>query len=390
VQEEDYETNPHLRALRNLDYSDDYGPDELARDCKERGNQAFKQGPKFYGNALKFYNDALRHVANAPPCEEMTELESVVHANLAAIFVARRKVQYALDECAQALQLWPRNVKAAFRGAKCANQLGRYTQARDLSQAGLAVDAGSAPLEKQRAAAQAGLLKVARHREAAAAARDTEVGHLVAMRAACRERGIQVGPPLFVRMRRGDDRPHVTEDGCMHWPLLLLYPQSGQSDYIQSWPEVENMAALLGTVLPVQGGLPWDREGAYLPTNVDIFYQAFAVQAAPLHLAWEGWLPALPSTPSGDTQEAEAASAPPSTSGVPPTAPPHWVRVPLHAPLMLALVQGNFVVPEIPVLHIVPRGTAWAKAWRAEALRGMKAVEFPQLQVPDFNAAATA
>ncbi len=225
-QEEDYNTNPYLRALKNLDYSDDYGPDELALDCKERGNQAFKRGPKFYGNALKFYNDALRHIANASPCEEMTHLESVVHSNLAAIFISRRKLQYALDESLLALSLWPENVKAGFRAAKCAVQLGRYAQAKELCAAALAVEPSNAALAKQLAAAEAGLAKVRRAAQAAADERAKQETHLQAMREACKERGIQVGGPLFQQMRRSDDRPHITEDGCMHWPLLLLYPQS--------------------------------------------------------------------------------------------------------------------------------------------------------------------
>ena len=392
-QEEDYKTNSYLRALRNLDYSDDYGPDELALDCKDRGNQAFKRGSKFYGNALKFYNDALRHISNATPCEEITNLESIVHSNLAAIFMARCKVQYALDECLLSLKLWPENVKAGFRAAKCAIQLGRYTEGQQLCEAALSVAPGNAALQKQLAAAQAGVAKVQRATQGAAAESAKQRAHLQCMRDACKERGIAVGGPLFEPMRRSDDRPHITEDGCMHWPLLVLYPQSGHTDYIRSWPEVETVAALVNTLLPSQGGsggLPWDAEGSYSSGNVDVFYRANPVPAQPLHEAWSSWLPALPGTE--DSQEAGAAASSASTSASEAAASPSaakapvWVRVPLHAPLLLPLVQSNYVVPEIPVLHVVPRGTHWAATWRAEALRGMKAADFPELQVPDFNA----
>ena len=68
AQEEDYEKNPYLKALRDLDYSDDHGPAELAVDCKERGNVAFKRGKAFYGNALKFYNVRCRGWSCTPGC----------------------------------------------------------------------------------------------------------------------------------------------------------------------------------------------------------------------------------------------------------------------------------------------------------------------------------
>ena len=50
---------------------------------------AFKRGPQYYAQALRYYNDALRHIANAAPSEELTQLESVIHTNLAAIFLVR-------------------------------------------------------------------------------------------------------------------------------------------------------------------------------------------------------------------------------------------------------------------------------------------------------------
>ena len=318
----------------------------------------------------------------------MTHLESIVYSNLAAIFISRNKLQYALEECVQALTLWPQNIKASFRAAKCAVQLGKYSKAKQVCTSGLVIEPGNGALCKLLAAAEAGLAKVQRAADAAAAERSLQQTHLHSMQVACKERGIQVGGPLFEPMRRSDDRPHITEDGCMHWPLLLLYPQSGHSDYVQSWPEVETIAALVNTVLPSQGGgLPWDKEGAYSSSNVDVFYLANAVPAAPLQQAWDAWLPALRSahaTAGAAAVEAASSSAAPTPSEA--ATAPVWVRVPLHAPLLLPLVQRNYVVPEIPVLHVVPRGTPWATTWRTEALRGMKAADFPELHVPEFGA----
>ena len=301
------------------------------------------------------------------------------------------------------MALWPGNFKAAFRGGKCALQLGRYELAASLAQGGLEVAPENGPLAKLLAQARAGVAKLGRQRAAAVAARETAAARLGVAASACGERGIRVGGPLFRDMRRAADEPHLTEDGCMHWPLVLLYPQSGHSDYVQAWPEVESVGALVSALLPQRRGaappLPWDAAGAYTADNVDVFYVRNIVPERPLARAWEEWLPPLPAAsaaegapaPAGAAGSAEEAAAKPGTGG-----PPQWVRIPLHAPLLLPLVQPDHVVPEIPVLYVVARGTPWHGLWAADALRGMKAAAFPELAVPalptreEFDAAQAA
>ena len=203
----------------------------------------------------------------------MTALESVVHSNLAAIFMvrgdgaareaadrhpshplpplqSRKKLGMALDECLEALSLNPDNARAVQRGAKCAVLLGRYSKALELANKGLAGDPESKALQALAGRAQAGLDKVQRMVEAEAAKVQATKDRLAVAAEACAERGIRVGKPLFEDMRRTPDEPHITEDGCMHWPLVVLYPETGQSDYVQTWPEVDTLQSLLGAMLP--------------------------------------------------------------------------------------------------------------------------------------------
>ena len=341
----------------------------------------------------------------------MTALESVVHSNLAAIFMvrgdgaareaadrhpshplpplqSRKKLGMALDECLEALSLNPDNARAVQRGAKCAVLLGRYSKALELANKGLAGDPESKALQALAGRAQAGLDKVQRMAEAEAAKVQATKDRLAVAAEACAERGIRVGKPLFEDMRRTPDEPHITEDGCMHWPLVVLYPETGQSDYVQTWPEVDTLQSLLGAMLPKTKGaappLPWDRAGAYTLDNVDAFYVRNIVPAKPLEQAWSEWLPA-PATPDqpGDTAASTASAA--SAAEQPAPQGPHvWVQIPLAAPLLLPLVQPDHVVPTIPVIYVVGKGTPWYAAWRKETLRAMKATEFPCLAVPDL------
>ncbi len=55
---EEIEKNPHLKALQSIIY-DDESPEGLAESFKERGNEFFKQGPKFYKGALSAYTKGI-------------------------------------------------------------------------------------------------------------------------------------------------------------------------------------------------------------------------------------------------------------------------------------------------------------------------------------------
>ena len=70
----------------------------------------------------------------------MKKLQSTVRSNLAAILLAREKYGEVVFECKLALELWPENVKAAFRAAKASVELGKFEDALQLSEAALKVD----------------------------------------------------------------------------------------------------------------------------------------------------------------------------------------------------------------------------------------------------------
>ncbi len=37
----------------------------------------------------------------------------------------------------------------------------------------------------------------------------------------------------------GDGRVHMAQDGSLVWPILFLYPEYGQSDFIQALSETD-------------------------------------------------------------------------------------------------------------------------------------------------------
>ena len=110
----------------------------------------------------------------------------------------------------------------------------------------------------------------------------------------------------------------------MHWPVLLLYPESAQSDFIQDFAEGE---ALLPHLMEMFGEAgerapPWDTERAYRAPLLNAY--------APL------------TCPTTDKELMRKLR----------------VDLPLLEQLKRAQPLG-YTIPGVPVLHIVVRGSAY-------------------------------
>lgn len=378
---------PATAAMAHVEYDELDSPLVLATECKEQGNVAFKAGSKFFGNAVRHYRDALRHAGvasasaaaaaaegggaeevadNVVSTRALRQLVSTCHCNLAAVFLARQKYISVLEECTAALRAWPDNAKAAWRAVKAALALGKATLALELAEIG-----SLAAAQDGSEATFAPLIRDAREllahqaRMAAATAKDMaeRAASLAALRQACTERGISVGPALFNGMRRTLAMPHLDAQQCLHFPIVVLYPAVGQSDYLEDFSEVDTLGELLRTVLPAEGssrqqGVPWDARGEYTASNCDIFYKSNPCKALPMELAWtEGMVGEAPEESWGDVR---------------------WVLCPPEAPLLLALVQPSYVVADLPVFYVVPRSSAFHAEMRRSAGGSFVALQVPR------------
>ena len=178
----------------------------------------------------------------------------------------------------------------------------------------------------------------AKHAEAAATLARSRAECLTRVRSACAARGIAVGPPLFRDMRRTLAQPYVEGPapsstpsptpseaarapagagaegegaGELHWPVMILYPEYGTSDYLEDVGETASIADIVSHVLPpterrqqrsafssnnsdppATARAPWDVRGEYLAGNVDVFFRTHAAAPVPLASAWE-WDPLM-------------------------------------------------------------------------------------------------
>ncbi|KAK4033767.1 hypothetical protein C8A01DRAFT_39775 [Parachaetomium inaequale] len=318
------EDNEQLAALQALAY--DGTPLENAANFKEQGNECFRE--KRWADAKEFYGkgvailaaeelrrakggkkkvrkatdpvainpDAANNTSPGVDLEEDTtpqpneddfsevpddpaEVKSeqvlleTLYVNRAACHLELRNHRSCTVDCAAALRLNPRNLKAFYRSARALLAVNKIREADDACARGLEIDASNKPLlalaQDIIKAAEADSARRRRDEERLANERKRET----LLRAALQARGIRT---------RSTGRPPDMEDAkvklapdeldpasALVFPTLLLYPCHLESDFIKAFSERESLEQHFGYVFP----LPWDRAGEYSPAGVECYVE---------------------------------------------------------------------------------------------------------------------
>nr|KAG5695983.1 hypothetical protein BaRGS_023362 [Batillaria attramentaria] len=66
----------------------------------------------------------------------------------------------------------------------------------------------------------------------------------------------------------------MDKDGCLHWPVLFLYPEYGQTDFIQDFHEnstfLDHIQHMFG---PGAEPAAWDEAHKYTPDSIQIYFE---------------------------------------------------------------------------------------------------------------------
>mmetsp|Transcript_41655 Transcript_41655/g.93273 ORF Transcript_41655/g.93273 Transcript_41655/m.93273 type:complete len:393 (+) Transcript_41655:62-1240(+) len=279
----DVENYPLLTALQSVLY-DDQTPEELAEHFRKQGNEAMKfQASRIaLQNALTFYTRGLEM-----ECKD-AKLNAVLHSNRAAVGLKLGENLKVVDDCRCAVRLDPQNLKAWFRGAQASEALGLAEQGLTFCRGALRVEPKEPEvlriqrqlqvlLEKQKKAQQEMRLGDAKLKDAMQASAS-------AVQNALELRGSRLGPALFdlamYRMANGGITPHPklmdTEEGAtIEWPLLLLYDEVNQSDFVAAFDERCALQEQLQLMFPEDRNVEWDAQGKYVWHQLAVYLEYY-------------------------------------------------------------------------------------------------------------------
>ncbi|KAI0898528.1 TPR-like protein [Annulohypoxylon nitens] len=282
------EENDDTEALKALAYEG--SPFEVGSEFKDQGNECFRS--KRWADAKEFYTKGVlvlaaekrKRAKGEAQDSEITEediksqrnvLESL-YVNRAACHLELRNYRSCWLDCAAALRLNDRNVKAYYRSARAFLAVGRIEEADDACARGLALDEHNKPLK---AVAQDIIKKhteitTKQKKEAERLATEKRREYLVKASLAARniKTRTTAQPPEMedakLQLVPDPDDPRSS----LSFPAVLLYPVHLQSDFVKAFGEMESLADHLEYVFP----LPWDTAKEYTLAGVECYMETLS------------------------------------------------------------------------------------------------------------------
>ncbi|KAI1448177.1 TPR-like protein [Annulohypoxylon stygium] len=279
------EENDDTEALKALAYEGT--PFEVGSEFKDQGNECFRS--KRWADAKEFYTKGVlvlaaeerKRAKGETQDPEITEedikgqrsvLESL-YVNRAACHLELRNYRSCWLDCAAALRLNDKNVKAYYRSARAFLAVGRIEEADDACARGLALDEDNKPLK---AVAQDIIKKhteitAKQKKEAERLATEKRREYLVKASLAARniKTRTTAQPPEMedakLQLVPDPDDPRSS----LSFPAVLLYPVHLQSDFVKAFGEMESLADHLEYVFP----LPWDAAKEYTLAGVECYME---------------------------------------------------------------------------------------------------------------------
>ena len=350
-----WKENPTIRAMETL--RDETPPEEMAEEMKDQGNKWYTRTLKekvtgtrlltYHRNALKCYTNGLNYAHSAIATEEVKLLHATLLVNRAAVQLARKNYRKAIRDCRGALRFDPNNLKGHYRAAQALYKLQRYDEALVHVTAAVAVGAAGGATNKSILKCQTNIMKAVTARQTRIASEQAASAHKRAtmdqLQTACQTRNIRMGPALFrLDSDKQKHRPQVYGEelgavGVMVWPIMLLYEEHAQNDFVQQFGDDALLRDLVDMVLPDTERPPWDEEQKYYASNVQLFFETKCVPPFPSNAPWPLDFPIQSEKDAGSGNIRE------------------WVQIPLGLRLQDVLSLPSYVIPQIVTFHVVPR-----------------------------------
>ncbi|KXL45020.1 hypothetical protein M433DRAFT_67935 [Acidomyces richmondensis BFW] len=279
------EDNEQLEALKALMYEGTRA--EIADNFRNQGNDCVKQ--KQFRDAREFYTKALQALKAPrpqPPSRDEGDTRSDARVVEDGDDEDDTRTERAIEEachanralcnlemnCAAALKLNPRNIKAWYRAATACLALDKIPEALDACETGLKYEPANAAL-------MALLARVEKRRDHLA---ELEKIRMEREERTARERAIlrQALTQRNIVSRKTMQAPNMEDavialsdpqdaKSTLNFPVIFLYPLHAQSDFVKAFAEDESLAQHLEYILPT----PWDDAHEYTKDLVDCYME---------------------------------------------------------------------------------------------------------------------
>ncbi|XP_014661985.1 PREDICTED: tetratricopeptide repeat protein 4-like [Priapulus caudatus] len=286
---EDEELPSLVAALQALKYDEDDTPEEMALQYKDDGNVNFKA--KKYKRAIDCYAEAIKQ-----RCPNV-ELNTILHTNRAAAHFHIGNNRSSLKDSIIARKLKPDHMKAIVRGAQCCVELKLYVEALRWCHDGLTRDPSEKTLLDLKVKANRLLKVMQKDQRKKLAKQKKERAQELVLITAIKERGINLSSqqqqqpnnddcddddgndridPLLANLEThypSGIKVHLDENGALNWPVMFMYPEYKETDFIEVFNENSRFIDHLEVMFNSEIRIPWDSENKYNSANIQVYFE---------------------------------------------------------------------------------------------------------------------
>ncbi|XP_065904201.1 tetratricopeptide repeat protein 4-like isoform X2 [Dysidea avara] len=259
LEEVDLNENPAAAAFQQIKFEEET-PEGRAKVHKEEGNDLFKK--KKYREAVVEYTEGIKQKSS-----DVT-MNTVLYCNRATAQFYLGNYRSSVNDAVKSRELDSYHIKAYVRGASGCVEISSYTEAIEWCDSGLQVEPTNQKLQELRK--KAVTLKKKQDR-------DVRKGHMEEKNkqkeeeeliAIIKSRGVCLShDTLLSPCQPAGGRVHINTNGEIVWPVLFVYPEHGQSDYIVAFNENNRFIDHLHTMFAEPTG--WDVDHNYSPDHLE-------------------------------------------------------------------------------------------------------------------------
>ncbi|KAK3729528.1 hypothetical protein RRG08_044043 [Elysia crispata] len=281
MQEIDYSKplHPDVEGLIQLKYESE-NPTARADSYRDDGNDQFKK--KKYAIAIENYTEGIK--SKSPDLE----LNAVLYTNRAAAQYHRQNYRSSFMDCICARKFKPDHLKAIVRGAQCCFQMNKFADCLRWCDTVLMVDPEHQVILELRVRADKRKREQERDERKQALQERKEEAEERKLLQAIKSRGIRLSsvkvskdskldPLLLTALECHNPtgaKVHLDADGNLHWPVLFLYPEFTESDFIHAFFETncfyDHLVHMFGSEVEPAN---WDKEHKYKADTIEIYFE---------------------------------------------------------------------------------------------------------------------
>eukprot|EP00213_Chloropicon_mariensis_P006722 CAMPEP_0197475326 /NCGR_PEP_ID=MMETSP1309-20131121/6786_1 /TAXON_ID=464262 /ORGANISM="Genus nov. species nov., Strain RCC998" /LENGTH=388 /DNA_ID=CAMNT_0043015323 /DNA_START=166 /DNA_END=1329 /DNA_ORIENTATION=+ len=348
-QPDDFENHPDFVAMQAA--MEEYTPFEEAEAWKNQGNDRLRMARKaahqrmkrkFQREAAELYTRAIRTGSKDP--ETPNSFLGICFNNRAQVNILLTNFRSALEDAEEAIKLLggeSASKKAYFRAVKAALALKDIEKARALGRTGLPLAKGDKEYSELMEEIEKVDKEVKAEEEKESEEADKSLSTAVQFAILLKQRSVKLGFPSFPDIQ---NKPYLDEDGLMHWPVIMIYPESGQVEFIEDFPEDSTFEPFMDMMFQDDvSAFPWDVQNEYTKSRISLYYSSSYSEVMPQDKLFK-WLDGNHVGEQDRTWKKES-----------------WEKISPKATLASMLRSKDCIIPGLPTIYAVSDNDFLAK-----------------------------